>query len=152
MMLRDGSMAALRAAASGSAGSERTRPTPTSVRRVSVASVGRVLLDPLSSSSPNGNIGSDVTDVVLPAHRCVATGVAVPDILRRGRELAAVDRVDRAGQPLLGADAVDRQLQRLAALRRPSELVVDQPERPVLEKIQPIGLAFERQRPRTLRR
>src|SRR5258707_9537832 len=56
------------------------------------------------------------------------------------------------GEPLLRADAVNRQLQRAAALRGPSELVVNQTEGPVLEQIQPIRFAFERHRARPLAR
>ncbi len=53
-----------------------------------------------------------------------------------------------AGEPLLGAQAVDRQLQRARPVRRPAELVVDQPERAVLEQVDPIGLAAQRHRAR----
>src|ERR1700730_15949443 len=46
-------------------------------------------------------------------------------------------------EPLFGADAVDGQLQRPGTIRRPAELVVDEPEGAVLEEIHAIGLAAQ---------
>ena len=57
-----------------------------------------------------------------------------------------------SNEPLLGAQTVDRQLQRATTLRRPAQLVVDQPERAVLKEVEAIGLAAQRDRPRTLSR
>ena len=42
-------------------------------------------------------------------------------------------------QPLLGAESVDRQLQRARLVGRRRQLVVDQPERAVLEQVESIG-------------
>src|SRR5262249_54407025 len=53
-------------------------------------------------------------------------------------------------EPLLRAQRVNRELQRAPAIRRPAELVVDQPKRPVVEKIETIDFAGERDRARTL--
>ena len=47
---------------------------------------------------------------------------------------------------LFGADAVNRQLQRARAIRRPSELVVDQTKGPILEQIDAVGLAAQHDR------
>ena len=55
-------------------------------------------------------------------------------------------------ETLLRAHAVDGQLQGASAIRRPSQLVINQPERSILEKIEPIGLPFQRDRPRAIAR
>ena len=55
----------------------------------------------IRSSSSNGSVGSDVADVVLPAHGREAARLAPPHIVGRRRELAALDRVDGVGEPLL---------------------------------------------------
>src|SRR5262245_20223526 len=55
------------------------------------------------------------------------------------------------GQLLLRADAVDRQLQRPRSIRRPAELVVDEPERSVLEQVDTVGLAAQGHRARSVR-
>ena len=95
------------------AGSNRTRPACEG--RASSAReefVGRVLLDRLLTSGPrftldapssssNGSLGSDVTDVILPADRRKTTALASVHIVGRGRELSALDRVEGVGQPLL---------------------------------------------------
>ena len=47
------------------------------------------------------------------------------------------------------ADGVDRQLQRLLAIWRPAQLVVDDAERPILEQIDPIGFSAQRDTPRS---
>src|SRR5436309_15107713 len=91
------------------AGSNRTRPACEG--RASSARegfVGRVLIDRLLTSGPhapssssNGSLGSDVTDVILPADRRKTTALASVHIVGRGRELSALDRVEGVGQPLL---------------------------------------------------
>ncbi len=53
----------------------------------------------------------------------------------------AIQRVEL----LFGADAVNRQLQRLAAVGRPAQLVVDQAEGAVAQQVEPIGLAPQRE-------
>ena len=50
-------------------------------------------------------------------------------------------------QVLDRADGVDRQLQRLLAIGRAAQLVVDDAERPVLQQIDPIGFSAQRDTP-----
>src|SRR3954469_4567372 len=57
-----------------------------------------------------------------------------------------------ASELLFDRQAVDRQLQGVTGLRRPSQLVVNQPERPVGEEIDSIGFAAEGNLPRTIGR
>src|SRR5262245_15994952 len=168
-MFREGSVAAARAAPSGS-----------------------------GASSTKGSRSSDVTDVVLPAHAGKPARFAPIHIVRRRRKVAGSDRVDRRSETLLrfferaiaiavvleqrhhaarslegkvcgfadlpisaasgterlgGTDAVNRKLQCFpAVLRRPAQLVVDQPERSVGEQIDAIGFAAYRNRSRAVRR
>src|SRR5207249_3844288 len=56
------------------------------------------------------------------------------------------------GEVLLRPETVDRQLQRAAPVGRPSELVVDQPERAVREQVDPIDLSFDPHGSRTVGR
>src|SRR5258708_2192011 len=53
-------------------------------------------------SSPKGRRGSDIADVVLPAYRREAAGLASPHVVRRRRELSPLDRLDGVREPLLG--------------------------------------------------
>ena len=53
-------------------------------------------------------------------------------------------------QALLRAQRVDRQLKGAASIGRPSQLVIDQTKRAVVEEIQTIDFAGERDRPRAV--
>src|SRR5262249_38606008 len=54
-------------------------------------------------------------------------------------------------QSLLGAEPVDRKLQRPRLARRGRQLVVDEPERAVLEQVEPVGDAMQADAPGTTR-
>src|SRR5436309_10487276 len=55
-----------------------------------------------SLSSSNGSRGSNIANVILPAHRRERARLAPPDVVRRRRKITARDGINRLDEALLG--------------------------------------------------